>query len=62
MKPKPPVTTPAHKYGPTDLYGDCEAGSCETNARETCSVCGGHFCLRHIDHTAHNPEAESQGA
>ncbi len=50
---KGPVTTPADKYGPTALYGECEAGDCQTNARRTCSKCGGHFCLGHATHRAH---------
>jgi hypothetical protein len=52
-----PVTTPAPKYGPTNLYGGCEAPDCNGTARITCAECDGHFCRRHEDHEAgHEPK------
>lgn len=50
---KPPVTTPAPKYGPTNLYGGCEHTECAGNARVTCPVCDGHFCRTHVEHETH---------
>ena len=46
-------TTPAQKYGPTPVYGACEAVKCEAKARTTCVSCGGEFCLGHAAHVEH---------
>ncbi|MDQ1730471.1 MAG: hypothetical protein QOK10_630 [Pseudonocardiales bacterium] len=54
-------TTPALKYGPTDLYGSCEAEDCTDGARLTCSVCGGQFCRSHGVHEAHRESADDSG-
>jgi hypothetical protein len=51
---KPPVTTPAPKYGPTEIYGRCEFEACRATARATCATCDGHFCLTHAEHKAHD--------
>jgi predicted nucleic acid binding AN1-type Zn finger protein len=49
-----PITTPAHKYGPTADYGSCEVESCSSAARSTCDDCEGHFCLGHAPHEIHD--------
>jgi hypothetical protein len=51
-----PITTPAEKFGPTAIYGTCEAEVCASTARATCAVCDGHFCLGHAAHEQHDGE------
>ncbi|HTZ44583.1 MAG TPA: hypothetical protein VMB79_12040 [Jatrophihabitans sp.] len=41
------------KYGPTPVYGLCEAEECSAKARTTCHGCGGDFCLGHAPHSDH---------
>jgi len=41
------------KYGPTPVYGACEAVECPAKARTTCADCGGDFCLGHAEHDSH---------
>jgi hypothetical protein len=61
MKRSPrPITTPALKYGPTVLYGRCEASECEVPARATCSVCGGQFCRGHLAEELHSAETTKE--
>jgi hypothetical protein len=50
---KPIITTPAAKYGPTDLYGHCEREDCRAKARVSCEICDGHFCRTHAEHQSH---------
>jgi predicted nucleic acid binding AN1-type Zn finger protein len=57
MAKSTPITTPAHKYGPTGEYGDCEVAACNANARATCATCDGHFCLEHAGHERHASES-----
>jgi hypothetical protein len=53
-----PDTTPAAKYGPTPVYGVCEAVSCAATARRTCPACEGQYCLGHVGHDLHGPTAD----
>lgn len=46
-------TTPAPRWGPTPVYGPCEAPDCESTARRTCDTCRGEYCLGHIGHEEH---------
>lgn len=46
-------TTPAPPFGPTGIYGDCEAGGCGAGARVTCPKCSGHYCRAHGEHAKH---------
>lgn len=52
-------TTPVPKYGPTPVYGDCETPTCESNARTTCTSCGGDYCFGHAEHDSHGRTAAS---
>jgi hypothetical protein len=63
MKRKQPaITTPALKYGPTELYGSCEVEGCAWKSRTTCSECGGDFCREHTAHSVHaRPGADTPG-
>jgi AN1-like zinc finger protein len=46
-------TTAAPRYGPTPIYGLCEAPGCESVARSTCAACEGDFCLGHVSSDEH---------
>lgn len=46
-------TDPAPKYGPTTVYGECEADGCTADARTTCPVCDAHICFGHAEHARH---------
>jgi hypothetical protein len=46
-------TAPAVPFGPTAIYGDCEARGCEVSARVTCPDCAGHYCRDHAEHETH---------
>ncbi len=41
------------RYGPTPIYGECEAEPCARTARTTCGTCGGQFCRTHCEHDSH---------
>ncbi len=53
-------TEPALKYGPTLVYGRCEASECEARARTTCISCKAHVCFGHSDHAAHEAGSAAQ--
>jgi AN1-like Zinc finger len=52
-KPRFADTTAAPRYGPTPIYGMCEAPRCHSVARTTCPTCEGDFCLGHVDSAEH---------
>lgn len=52
-KPRFADTTAAPRYGPTPIYGMCEAPRCRSVARTTCTACEGDFCLGHADPGEH---------